>query len=1258
MAINYDYLYFDYHKQDVANQLFNKLLPRKSCYKSVDKDADQAQSKWGMEILLLRLIQNSEFEEDPRSYDELVNIWREFCNNYPNPNFTLDEIIQNGWIRVVWDRWYLPQEFYRSRKTASNNLLVTFMEKLSQVPYPDERKLKLNSVLTELNLHREHYPKLPELDWFLSEEIIYGNETALFLNCTHKFVIHYSAFLLAKLWEEEIVGPLNYSKRLTWWKNYFEIFRTGLSFFENLNTNSQNNFLDSAIERILSEEDCHGWNEEKVKLSAEGLSLYPDKMTIFPDLSYYYSPSSQKELDRMNWLTSIGRFDSGILMDRPRQMLDVLFSIVLRYDDGERLHVKSLINNRMDKPYFYKMLSGDRYNSHMIPFLLLEDDATLIGMYSLIHYEAESIGIMSGSESEKLEAKTKEVWDEGLSFLAYKLHKQTTKGAAKLILELVEWFYREIRKPSIHSSKIHLKRKNQLNSILQLLLEMPRHSRTKDLYIEEILSELLDKLDMIYNNSDCPLKEELWPFGIWLFEQAQKGHLKDKNKLLNMFAGKIVMYYIQSFSNHEQYDCWIEVIEKEIESEGWLFIAEKVDFTEEEHWKNFLSPLDFQNFVNLSYEKYSKEQREIVGKVRTHIRLLTFLSLYLKNEELLKGINQKLSNMVLQFQIDKAQDGQVDVFDSHYEYNPLIGNINTYLFEKVSLAINKFSDNVRDRTLNEFKKIQVNINRLSTLYNAMDREKDRTFIIQSITPNLIDKSLDSIMMLTDVQNTVREMLNTRNEELVKMAVDIMDRYEDLAKKRNLIDWMEWEFGERLRAKFILGNVEEILECVIPERLENREATKDMLNFYQGLVLLNSEDDSQIGQSIKTFEGLISEQPENIGYKINLIAANVRLLAQYVKSGDTDPDELQQLIKKISKLFEKYKSDISLENDRDGAIILVENRLFMSILTKDQVDFWSVYSSLDVELKTNLKVGSYAVQAYIEQNNWEQANLLLQDLIGKHGNNDILLQLKKEIEEKNSMTTVIEPTSVLTLSDWKFVGAARVSFKGLNVYDQARAYFNRDDANVRDVLVTELFDACNKMKLLAPTLIKYLDNGQPKQGEEDHYNDILALLLNQSIKSLGWTASTQPRGGFTGSQTNEKGGIGERDVVIYDGNNREITIIEGLRLPYANKSVILEHFQKLFRYDAGDAHFYFHINWGFSDNPASLWNKYKDIVLTWDDGNYSVVEQGSIFNLFPFLEDERLPSFYTKHFSDMGNEIYVIHLYVDVKMTSKQRDISR
>ncbi|MED4454887.1 hypothetical protein [Metabacillus fastidiosus] len=1252
MGIHYDYSYLDYQKQEAANQFSNKLLPRKSYYQMGDRDADQAQSKWGMDFLLLRLVQKGELEEDPRTVDSLIKIWEGFHKEYSNIDFTLDELITNGWIRVVWDRWYLPQEFTYSRKIDSDNPLVIFLQRLNQVPYSDERKLRLYSIEVELDLHRRYYPETPDLNWLLSEAVILKKEKSLFLNCSHRFVNQYASFILAKLWEQETNGPLDYMNRLTWWKNYFEYFMTDLCFFENINNYSQNNFLEAAVERLLTEKDCLSWQDEKVKLSAEGLSMYPDKMTVLPDCSYYYQLISERELDKMNWITSIGHLEAGIVMDRPREMLNILFSLVLQFDNREKLHLKKLINNRKNRPYFYKILSGDRYSHYAIPYLLLEEDATLIGIHALIHYTADSNGLWNERERSVQEAKAREIWDEGLSFLAYTLHTQPVGNVVNFILELVEWFYREIRKPTIDSSQIHHRRTGQLNSFFQLLLEMPRHSRTSDLFIEDLLPELINKLEVIYNNSDCSLKEELWPFGLWLIEQNYKGHLQDKYHLLKQFSGKMVKYYIHSFSNQIPCDCWINVIEKEIESLSWLLISKEVYNTNKELWQSFLCPIDFQSLVNFSEKKYSEERKESIGKIRSHIKLLSYLTLHLKNEDMLKDITSILSKLLLDFQHDKPKDRHMDVFDPHFEYNFFSANNKTSLFDKVSLAINNFADPLRINTLRELKRVPININRLSMLYNAMSREKDKKAIIQSITPSLVDKSLEAIMMLPDIQNTVREMLNTGNETMTKMAIDIMERYTDLARERNLLDWIEWEFSERLRANFILGNGEKILNSNIPKKFENRKSIKDTLSFYQGLVLLNSEEENQIKQSITIFENLINNKPGSTSCKINLIAANVRLLERLAKVEDKNNDEIQDLTNKLSKLFEESQAEISLTDDQHGAFILTENHLYMLILIDDYIAFLNIYSSLDTEMKTNLKIGSYAVQVYIEQQEWEQANLLLHDMLNKHGHNDMLLQLQEKIKQRKSVKTFIEPSSVLHQFDWKVIGSARNSLKGLTIYDQARAYFNKADAKVRDVLVTELFQACNKLKSMVPTLLKYSENGKVKQGEEDHYNDLLAILLNQSIKSLGWTASTQPRGGFTGNQVSTKGGIGERDIVIYDGNNREITIIEGLRLQSAVEKNILSHFQKLFRYDASDTHFYFLINWGFYDDPVTLWSKYEKIILSWSEGQYSVVEKGNIFDLFPFFEDHWPLSFYTKHFSDIGNEIYVIHLYVDVKMKSK------
>lgn len=1247
----YDYLYFDYHTQEEIYSFTNKLLPEKSLYRTHNEDADMAKAEWGLDLLLLRLIQKGNIEEDSRSCSKLNEKWKEFCSYHSSLDFNLKDVIDNGWIRIVWDRWYLPQEFNHPNEKSFEQPLAIFMQMLKQLPHPDDRNLNLTFVNNELELHRQYYPELPELDWFISKDIILKREDNLYLNCNHDFIVHYSSFLTARLWEEEIIGPSDPEERLTWWKDYFEILAWGDPFFQNINTNSQKKFLDAALNRLLLEEDLIDWEKEQKKFLAEELSRSPEKITVDLEVSDYLAPPPSIELEKLDWMTYMEQSNAGIMMKEPRSLLNLLFSLICHYDEEERL--QEIIGERTNRPYFYQMLSTTNKHdrARILPRLLLEKEALLIGMYNLIHFNAENIGNFVGTEQRIIDLKERDIWEHGLSFFAYSLNKQTEERAANIILELIAWFYHQTRKPISYANKVHLTRNRQKTSFLQLILEMPRNSNNGALALEELLPNVISNLITTYEKSDCPLMEDLWPFGIWLFEQVQKEYLTDKNNSLNEFAKKKIDFYIQSFFNHEQYTGWSNITEREIESIGWLFITEKI--SDEEGKEKFLQPIKFQNLLNSSIKNYSNELKEIVGKIRTHIRLLSYLSLEKENEEFLTSVNQVLFRLLLNFQLNDFEKGKVDIFDPNYEIN----NVSVNLLERVSKAINRFSDDTRNLILREFKENRIDIRRFSILYNAMDREEDKRFVIQSIDTPLVDKSLESIAMLPEVQNTVTEMLNTENQELANLAINIMDRYTEMAKERNLLDWLEWELGEKLRAFFILDREQEILDFEIPECLKERKNAIDYLNFYKALVQLNGDEKNQIEQSIKTFETLVETQPENISHKVNLVASNVTLLKHYTESDDNNTNKIQELTKDISEMFEKYMPSFSSDSNR--AMILAENRLYMSILIENQTDFWNIYYSLTKELRTNFRIGTYAVQVRIEQKDWDQASQLLQELIYKYGNNEKLLQLKTDIEEKKETMKFAEPTTISSLTNWDLIGYARNAIKTLAPHEQAKAYFNRAEATVHSVLVRELFDACNKMSSVAPTLLKYIDGDEPQQGAEDHYNDILKELLNQSIKELGWTASTQSRGGFsrgkvsTRNETSIHGGIGERDITIHDGNNREISIVEGLRLKDANKENILSHFRKLFSYDASASHFYFLLNWGFHDKPAELWERYKNTIYSWDDGNYSMEKMENILDLFPFLQQQEFLSFYTKHSSDTKDDIYVIHLYVDVKMTNKR-----
>lgn len=1259
MPVHYDYSYMDYYRSNAIESFMDKLSTPRRSYQPENKEAEIGQAEWGLGLLLLRFVQMGEVDSDPRSESRLMELWKVFTDTNKDIDFTLDEVINNGWVRVVWDRWYIPSEFVYARKSDSVNKLFLFMRKLSESPYPDERKLRLNLLVPELNIHRQRYPATPDVEWFISKEIILKEDKLFYLNCSHPIVEYNSSLLLAKLWEEKIVGPTEGNgERLSWWRNYLDCFTRGWDCIKHLNGQSKEGFLEASTERLLMENDCIGWDEEEIKLTAEALSADSTRISIPTLIDEYWASPSNQELDKMNWLAMIDKSEAGRLMDRPRGLLEWLFSLVVSNDGGEQVYLKKLVNNRKDRPFFYKCLSKANAGQKVIPLLLLEEDTLQIGLHGLIHFKASDEGHWDERGRQLQQLKTNEAWEEGLSFFAYTVQKQETASAAATIVEILEWFYREIRKPPLHPGRSYDNRSEQLTVFLKMLSEMPHHSGENHAFLDDLLPDLLSESERRLSTSDCPLGEEIWPFILWLLEQSQNGGLGDRNHLLEAFVEKVPALYETTFSNITSYNRWIEIIEKEIESPAWKVIADIIYKKSRRLWNSLLMPVDFEQWVILTDKASFAEKQAYAGKVRTHIRLLSYFVIHLTNKESVADVERNLKSLLIHFQRIAPLQGGIDVFDTLYENNIFIGQrgAKVPLFKRVSEVINQFGDQIRETTISELLTITTDIHRLSLLHNIMSREQDKIAIMAAINKITVEASIENIAMFPDAQRMVTEMLNTGSKEIAEKAREITNHFRELAHKRHLLDWMEWEFRESLRIGYILGDTEAVLNAVIPEELKKKDSVIRGYNFYRGIVLLDSDNVQEIQEAIVIFRQLRKNDPKNNSYGINLLVASTRLLEKKIELAGKNSDEIRQTVEELDRLFHEVKSELDDNDNGHGMGILVENYLFMFILTADWIAFWHEYNQLDEELKLQLLIGRYAVKVYMEQKSWEQASSLLQKLIERHGSSNDLEQLQQGIASKKAEIAYQAPSPWNHSIDWKSVGAARVTLKGLPVFDQAKAYMNDENAKVRDVLVEEVLQACNHMKSMAPTLLKYTNNGnsdKAEQGQEDHYNDILSILLNQSLKALGWSSSTQTRGGYTDNPQSHTGGIGERDIIVKDSDSQELTIIEALRLKNLDRESIRTHFRKTFRYDPTDANFYFLITWGFNDNPAELWEKYKNAIREWKEGDFSIRKEGALFELFPYLNREWPLSLYTKHQASDGRDIHVIHLYVDVKMESKR-----
>ncbi|MES5896651.1 tetratricopeptide repeat protein [Bacillus cereus group sp. RP43] len=218
-------------------------------------------------------------------------------------------------------------------------------------------------------------------------------------------------------------------------------------------------------------------------------------------------------------------------------------------------------------------------------------------------------------------------------------------------------------------------------------------------------------------------------------------------------------------------------------------------------------------------------------------------------------------------------------------------------------------------------------------------------------------------------------------------------------------------------------------------------------------------------------------------------------------------------------------------------------------------------------------------------------------------------------------------------------------------EQVKLYTDNEEETVWSFLVGKVFDTLKTIENLSPIVTP----SENKAAEEDRYTDLFKSLMDSNlVDTFGWITHTQSRGGYTRKEMGDRGGIGERDIVIRSHQNKDLLMGEALILRGKDTASIKTHTQKIFGYDVGNCNFHLIINWGFSEKPDLIWNEYKELVISRQDGIYAVIEHGETENLYPKINKQGIRTFYTKHSTDVEKEVAItIHVYVDVLKEMKR-----
>lgn len=211
--------------------------------------------------------------------------------------------------------------------------------------------------------------------------------------------------------------------------------------------------------------------------------------------------------------------------------------------------------------------------------------------------------------------------------------------------------------------------------------------------------------------------------------------------------------------------------------------------------------------------------------------------------------------------------------------------------------------------------------------------------------------------------------------------------------------------------------------------------------------------------------------------------------------------------------------------------------------------------------------------------------------------------------------------------------------------------SNSEETIQSFLIKKIFNILRNVMKVSP----FITSSSGKPAEEDRYTDLFKSHMDTALlDTLGWITNTQSRAGFTKRETGERGGIGERDLVILSQEGNELIIGEALILTGAHSKNIKVHTQKIFGYDITSSNFHIVINWGFANDPDRVWTEYKELVNSRTSGVFHVIYSGEVEKLFPDASTQGLRTFYTLHTTEKkGSNATVIHVYVDLRNEDKR-----
>lgn len=399
---------------------------------------------WGGETLLLRALQ--EVEYDPAdSLDEVRASVEAFRAANPGVEISYDSLIKDHWIRVVWNRCYVPG-FRSGRFHGTGPGPLEALDALANSP--DAEWLSVPNFPELLELHQSQHPRTPPLLDDLTPDGVLATTDPPSLNPHARAIARLGPSLFARLWDNLEFGPEDLGARLSWWMDINWVTEgAAAGFGHHLEKPNRRAFGAEVWKRLELEEDLIGWPEEDRRIAVQNCVQHgrDDLDAVLP------RPAGLRDDTWVDWILWVDRhqggFDAFDVNHECRRRLLFLFREIVRWSaeypldgsiDAWGTRLAELVRPR---PALVSELihEADR-NSALLALLLLAPATAGLGL-ALLARRAPFVPHTYDVSSRKGQAAqlAEEAWLDGSECGVWSLTRSGSQEAARELAALLDY---------------------------------------------------------------------------------------------------------------------------------------------------------------------------------------------------------------------------------------------------------------------------------------------------------------------------------------------------------------------------------------------------------------------------------------------------------------------------------------------------------------------------------------------------------------------------------------------------------------------------------------------------------------------------------------------------------------------------------------------------------------------------------------------------------------------------------------------------